>query len=504
MNEIPDVLGRPEFGQVNGIYSEGIGPTIKFEVRVNLPSRPIVPIREKEPLLILFFKGKTFPPAIFSGRNDFPDLPHVMRRRKNGPAELCYIRENSNDWAVDKEVADVIKRLRDWLADAAAGKLVKPDEPYEPLLIPAKNGFVELDDEEAKNRTDRGKNPWETRAVEVNLSGIKYLRVINGVGTIPTTVYYQANISDKPWTVLVSSPLDVVEIASEIGWDVQPVIKAACMQPQLSQFLFVFGAQRSKIVNGRQNEDEWMACLFIRNKTRKGALVGASKKERKTPPPMEKVWNVKSLSVRSPLTTKLARATSGWSNENRRCQIAVIGAGALGSKVTDSIVRSGLVEVLLIDNDLLATHNLARHTLRSNELGFHKAKKIADYLNDLYSKEENIVTPYCEDFIDRANELSKELNKCKLVIDLSASISVQKMLAKMRFNGILCVPVLTAFMAMNGELTFLLIDGKIKEINADVIEAELISKHNEKDFVKKWLLSSKDILDAGRTLFVAL
>jgi hypothetical protein len=497
LTEISDVVGRPEYGQVTGIYSEGVGPAIKFEVQVNLPSRPIVPINDKEPLLILFFEGKRFPPAIFSARNNFPDLPHVMRRRKNGPAEICYIRENPNDWAVDKTVADVIQRLRDWLADAASGKLVKLDEPYEPLWISANNGMVELDSELAKTKTENGNHAWECRAVEQAIEDLKYFQVNDSRGSMPVKVYYQPEISNKPWTLLTSSPEGVCELSSELGRDVRPVIESASKDAQLSQFLLIFGVRRSGIVNGRQDADEWIACLFKRKRTKKGALVGASKREREKMLSPDEIWTVKPLPVRSPFTTRLACQISGWKSKIQKCRITVIGAGALGSKVTDSLVRSGLVEVFLIDSDLLAPHNLARHTLRSSDLGFHKAKKLADYLNSLYPTENKIVTPYCENFIGRANELCEELNKCKFIIDLSASKAVQKVLANLRLSGNLCVPVLTAFMAEKGELTFLLIDGKTKEINAEVIEAELISKHAEKEFVKKWLFSSEDILEAG-------
>ncbi|MCK4825636.1 ThiF family adenylyltransferase, partial [bacterium] len=491
------LVDSPRYGEVSGIYDSGPGQAIEINLKIDLPSRgPVYPIKEVERLWIIFPKGRVVP-LFFSARDDFPNLPHVMRRKKHGPAEICFIREDENDWGIDKRPEDIVKRVREWLADAAAGKLVKPDEHYEPLWIPAKNGLVELDDEEAKNRTNRGEHPWETRAVEISLSGIKYLRVIGGAGTIPATVYYQPNVSDKPWTVLASSPLDVIELASELSWDVQPVIKAACAKSQLSQFLFVFGVHRAKIVNGRQDADEWMACLFIREKTRKGVLVGASKKERKKPPPMEKVWDVKSLPVRSPLTTKLARTTSGWSSETGRCQIAVIGAGALGSKVTDSLARSGLVEILLIDNDLLAPHNLARHTLRGDDLGFYKAKRVASYLNGLYPSENRIVVPYCENFMSGGSRFYEDLKKCKFIVDLSASKAVHKVLSNLRLEGNLHAPIVTAFMGIHGKATFLLIDGGTKEINAEVLEAELISKHLEKKIVGKWLLSGEDTLEAG-------
>lgn len=288
LTEISDVVGRPEYGQVTGIYRRVVGPAIKFEVKVNLPSRPIVPINDKEPLLILFFEGKRFPPAIFSARNNFPDLPHVMRRRKKGPAEICYIRENPNDWTIDKTVADVIQRLRDWLADAASGKLVKSDEPYEPLWISANNGMVELDSDLAKNKTGNGNHVWKCRVAEQAVGDIKYFRVNERLGSMDAKIYYQPEISNKSWTLLTSVPEDVCELSSELGLDVRSVIESASKNAQLSRFLLIFGVRRSRIVNGRQDSDEWMACLFERKRTKKGALVGGSKKEIKKISPWTK------------------------------------------------------------------------------------------------------------------------------------------------------------------------------------------------------------------------
>lgn len=491
------LVGSPRYGEVSGIFDKGPGQAIEINLKIDLPSRgPVYPIKEVERLWIVFTEGR-FVPHFFSARDDFPNLPHVMRRKKHGPAQICFIGEDANDWGIDKTPEDIVKRVREWLADAAAGKLVKPDEPYEPLWIPPKNGLVELDDEEAKNKTDGGKHPWETYALEVNQSGIKYLRVNSRAGNIPATIYYQPNISDKPWTVLASSPLDVVKLASELGPDVQPVIKSACENSRLSQFLLVFGVHRTKMVNGRNDADEWMGCLFVRKKTRKGALVGASKKGKKEAPPAEEVWSVKSLSVRSPFTTKLARTTSGWKREIGTCWIAVIGAGALGSKVTDSLVRAGLVKVLLIDNDHLAPHNLARHTLGGNSLGFCKAKKLANYLNGLYPSESRIVVPYCENFMSLGSEFKEDLKKCRFIIDLSASKAVHKVLSNLRLEGNLNAPIVTAFMGIHGKATFLLMDGVTKEINAELLEAELISKHLEKNIVSEWLLSKEDTLEAG-------
>jgi len=58
-------------------------------------------------------------------------------------------------------------------------------------------------------------------------------------------------------------------------------------------------------------------------------------------------------------------------------KIAIIGLGSVGSKMAVSLARSGVENFLLLDDDILAPHNLVRNQLDWDNVGLHKADAVA-------------------------------------------------------------------------------------------------------------------------------
>ncbi len=54
-------------------------------------------------------------------------------------------------------------------------------------------------------------------------------------------------------------------------------------------------------------------------------------------------------------------------------KVGIVGCGSLGSKIAASLARSGVGNVVLIDDDILTPGNLLRHELDGRSLGVHKA-----------------------------------------------------------------------------------------------------------------------------------
>ena len=61
-------------------------------------------------------------------------------------------------------------------------------------------------------------------------------------------------------------------------------------------------------------------------------------------------------------------------------RIAVIGCGSIGSEVAELLVKTGVGELSLVDNDDLLSANLGRHLLGISYLGWNKAKGLATEL----------------------------------------------------------------------------------------------------------------------------
>lgn len=56
-----------------------------------------------------------------------------------------------------------------------------------------------------------------------------------------------------------------------------------------------------------------------------------------------------------------------------RKSVGIVGLGSVGSKVAATLARSGVGNFVLVDDDILAPHNLGRHDLDLREVGLHKS-----------------------------------------------------------------------------------------------------------------------------------
>lgn len=61
-------------------------------------------------------------------------------------------------------------------------------------------------------------------------------------------------------------------------------------------------------------------------------------------------------------------------------KVAILGAGSMGSKVAESLARSGVRKFVLMDEDVVMPGNMVRHTLDWRAVGHHKVKALEDKL----------------------------------------------------------------------------------------------------------------------------
>jgi len=104
-------------------------------------------------------------------------------------------------------------------------------------------------------------------------------------------------------------------------------------------------------------------------------------------------------------------------------KVAIIGAGAIGSILAELLIRGGVQELLVIDDDTLDAGNLVRHTLSMADIGRRKAEALATHLNQLspHARAEGIAEVF-PDSISAENKT--KLHECDLIIDCSATDNV--------------------------------------------------------------------------------
>jgi hypothetical protein len=84
-------------------------------------------------------------------------------------------------------------------------------------------------------------------------------------------------------------------------------------------------------------------------------------------------------------TEEQIRTVSAWGEESQahlvRLRAGVIGTGSVGGMIAESLVRSGFEDVLLMDFDIVKTHNLDRlNYATKKDVGRSKVEVLADHL----------------------------------------------------------------------------------------------------------------------------
>lgn len=77
------------------------------------------------------------------------------------------------------------------------------------------------------------------------------------------------------------------------------------------------------------------------------------------------------------------RTRGGVANDFHNKKVLLIGAGALGSAISENLVRMGITQLGIMDEDTMAMGNLSRHILDMASVGHNKAEALAAHLNGL-------------------------------------------------------------------------------------------------------------------------
>lgn len=134
----------------------------------------------------------------------------------------------------------------------------------------------------------------------------------------------------------------------------------------------------------------------------------------------------------------IARAPELASAADRH--VMIVGCGALGSTIADTVARAGIAALTLIDNDILDAGNLVRHTSTVHYVGLPKAAAVAHRAEAAHP---GLVTHAFQRRIGSARVTSDkteiergifpsdEIQDVDLVIDATAEIAVHEVLSAM-------------------------------------------------------------------------
>ena len=109
----------------------------------------------------------------------------------------------------------------------------------------------------------------------------------------------------------------------------------------------------------------------------------------------------------------------------------ILGAGAIGSVVSEMLARAGVRDITVVDPDRFEVGNLVRHTLLASDIGQQKASGLEDRLSDatVHTNVSAIDSAFPPDDGDHA----EQVKSCDIVIDTTGEDAVSAHMS--RFAG---------------------------------------------------------------------
>ncbi len=428
------------------------GPRVEvivLDVEVELVQHAKHDIRHVEQLAVCFTHNGAAAPEVLALREDFPaNVPHLNLTAWEYPRSLCLydvpFRDVRSQWTPARFVA----RIRDWLRLTARGELHAADQPLEPLLgngagflilpralrepnaMPVALTINRLDDHRGKivlrailSQDHSAANKPRYFGCVIRISPREFGPLRSAPETLGDLTAMLAQGGDDLLhslreQVRVAGPSSALLDAKCIILILVPVMRAAGEPPvrteawpfltgrtlrELGDALGVWGLEGGSpglLIGGdaaRTGADEAIKMLFPFFTVSRGDLA---------------VFN----------------GRDGVSET----RITAVGAGSLGSQVILNAARAGFGRWTTIDEDLLLPHNLARHGLFNDAVGFAKALTIPHFANAL-SDDAPVHSGIEADILDlvtNTTEVTQSLNQADVIVDLSASVTVARALAR--------------------------------------------------------------------------
>lgn len=345
-----------------------------------------------------------------------------------------------------------IERALDWLASAAAGRLLAPGDPFE---LPARPYTVLKEwahQRVVHDETAAEFNVWDGRQGTV---GVARLGGIPGIGNAIGVARFEerAGTTIRCWAgrPLTDAPEELLSMwwlwprpivvepwhcpgtwgelrkaGKAMGVDVDAELQqlAPSLRGRKTRTLLLLGYPIPTRVGEAPSEVHWDAVLLPQlpvgaGKPPRGFRSNARgwwQRDRRDAfgdrVPLEYLhvenWSSERLQARGRLATPL-----------REARIAVIGVGALGASLAELLVRAGLTSIALIDVDLVEAGNVCRHTATLVDVGKTKVHVVAQRLLQISPTVQ--VTEIERELVGDQRAIVEALEPYDIIVDCTAS-----------------------------------------------------------------------------------
>ena len=424
---------------------------IVFDAEVEVGQKTVNKIRRFERIAVVFEGSDTKMPEVLALRSDFPRVPHLNLGRNEFPRSLCITERKYDDEKLRWTGAAFIENIRQWLALTAKGILHADDQPLEPLLLGSEGELILPFD-------------FLTKSTDSELLSITLVERENGRGTFiaepvqsareqPDRFNYMATTfrtSAQPHGVLHRPPTTLFELHKFLQSSNTNLLRDLRnrLREWESQFsrkkisearlVLIICLPKSRDKNSTPETTELRAFLTLETIREICIEIGLWAEHGEYAVPLlytdqNKNGNEIQVYMLNPvlsLSREDAAQLNGLSSRNSS-NIAAVGLGALGSQVFMNLIRAGYGEWILIDDDLLLPHNLARHALDGFSIGDSKVSSLAIRANQTV-KGNPIADSIVADVLspsespENCKKLTEAFGDADIILDASASIPVAR------------------------------------------------------------------------------
>ena len=386
-------------------------------------------VRAREPFRVVV--PPTFPfdyPVVVTPHVRFSGFRHVQWRR-----QLC-LYASSADWRPEDGMYGFIKRLDDWIRDAALNNLDPDDAPLHPpveyptvrrLIVPRADTPV-VDG-----------SPWfgvaelRTRNHRTEIIDWKEHGREHSAHFAPAILLHEALPFEYPKTVnnlLKELESHGIEYAQFI-FQLAAYARYSDMGTPLT---VVLGTPMRRVVPGGralQHLAAWEISAEDADKLRKLSISLQYDNATQRSKAVEAVvkWSLSAKvgwcivrEMRPEVTKRRDHSSSmAWFRGKR---VAIWGCGAVGTHVAESVVRAGARTIELVDNKTVCPGLLVRQGFEDVDIGKYKADALADRLRRI---ELDLKTVVSTDDLIVGITGSEPIPEVDLVIDCTASLAVR-------------------------------------------------------------------------------
>lgn len=474
--------------RVTQALSDDDSEVILIELSTGCGQRPRYPFKRVEPLGISFRLDMDCAPLVLSLRADFPDTPHQNWTFEGFPFSLCIDDRPWVEARITFTDSELVQRILNWFQGNARGTLHGETQPLDPTFI---GGSISLILPDGLFESAIQDKPLRATARGSDREGkfliLDFATPQEGEQKTAEFLFVPIEVAPEQMARLRQAPTNLLSLARELavrGCDVISILKSEILNNWKTHAQSKIGIVLKMPIchpgTGEVRGTSFISFLLGKPIGELGVVLGVL-----DPCPGLKIGYGPILG-QNPIDEKLLEeiklavcpvyqsfspqfaAKLAGRDEDQVLSAVLIGAGAVGSLVTESLVREARLSLSIVDSDVLLPHNLARHSLGGWALGHSKATALAFHFEKIMPSlkatgaSDNILNG-----IDPA--LQDAFSSAEVILDASASVPVGRFLSDMKISA----RRVCFFYNAAGTMAALLVEDSERSVDLRCLEASM-------------------------------